>query len=158
MRPGEDTVPVSLIATRFADRYPALSPDGRWLAYSTDETGRREVYVVPFPNAASARWAVSTDGGTEPVWARRGEELFYRNGLGDMVVVPVETEPTFSSGTPSVLFSATGYLSNVSRREYDVSLDGERFIMIRQTSEGNASSRLIWVQNFFEELKARVPN
>ena len=150
-------VPVSLIATRFADRYPALSPDGRWLAYTSNETGRHEVYVVPFPDAASARLAVSVDGGTEPVWARSGEELFYRNGLGDMVVVPVETEPTFSAGTPSVLFSATGYRSNASGQEYDVSLDGERFIMIRQAGAVDAA-KLILVQNFFEELKARVPN
>ncbi len=157
IRPGQDTVPVELVATEFGEMQPTLSPDGRWLAYTSNETGRDEIYVVPFPNAGDAKWVVSTSGGIEPVWSHSGSELFYRNGVGEMVTVPVETEPTFSPGQSEVLFSAAEFRSDVLDPQYDVALDGERFIMIRQAGEGEAGS-LILVQNFFEELKRLVPN
>jgi serine/threonine-protein kinase len=132
-----------------------LSPDGRWMAYQSDSTGRFEIYVVPFPNAATAKFLVSADGGTEPLWSRGGREIFYRNAEGDMVSVRVETAPTFSAGATSVLFSATEYLTNVNHRQYDVTPDGERFIMVRPVGDC-AQGALIVVENFFEELKARV--
>jgi serine/threonine-protein kinase len=159
LRPERDTVPVPLVATGFTERTPTLSPDGRWMAYQSDETGRFEIYVVPFPNASDARWVVSTGGGTEPVWSRGGGELFYRNGQGDMVAVRVETEPTFSPGPTSVLFSATEYRASGGHRGYDVTADGERFIMIRMIRPlGGGQTELILVLNWFEELRARVPN
>ena len=112
---------------------------------------------MPFPNAAEAKWVVSAGGGgSEPVWAHGGREIFYRNGQGDMVAVRVETEPTFSPGPTGVLFSATAYLANVNHRQYDVAPEDERFIMIRPVG-GDVEGRLILVQNFFEELRARVP-
>ena len=158
LRPGQDTEPVPLLVTEFAERQPSLSPDGRWLAYASNETGSFEIYVVPFPNAGDAKWAVSTSGGEEPVWSHSGRELFYRNGLGAMVAVPVETEPTFAPGQPEVLFPAAEFGSATAHQQYDVTPDDERFIMIRQVSEVAADARLIWVQNFFEELKRVVPN
>ena len=109
LRPGQDTEPVPLLVTEFAERQPSLSPDGRWLAYVSNETGSFEIYVVPFPNAGDVKWAVSTSGGEEPVWSHSGRELFYRNGLGEMVAVPVETEPTFAPGQPEVLFPAAEF-------------------------------------------------
>ena len=158
LRPGQDTVPVTLVATEFTEQAPTLSPDGRWLAYTSNETGTAEVYVVPFPNASDARWPVSTSGGGEPVWSRSGRELFYRNGQGDMVAVEVETEPTFSPERSTVLFSAVEFGRNVNNHPmYDVTPDGRRFIMIRQGG-GDVRGSLILVQNFFEELKERVPN
>ena len=157
LRPGQDTEPVVLVATDFREGRPTLSPDGRWLAYTSNETGSEEIYVVPFPNAGDAKWAVSTNGGTEPVWSHSGQELFYRNGLSDMVAVPVETEPTFAAGQPEALFSAAEFRSFANHQQYDVTPDDQRFIMIR-LSEGGGAGELIWVQNFFEELKARVPN
>jgi serine/threonine-protein kinase len=155
LRPGRDTAPVPLVATEFIERGPTLSPDGRWMAYSSNETGRDEIYVVPFPNAADAKWAVSTGGGTEPLWSRGGREIFYRNARGEIVAVRVETEPTFSAGPTSVLFAATQYLASALHRQYDVTADGQRFIMLRPVG-GGVQSQLILVQNFFEELKARV--
>ena len=80
IRPAVDTMPVALVATEFAEHSPALSPNGRWLVYVSNRSGRDEVYVVPFPNAEDAMWPVSTGGGSEPVWAHSGRELFYRNG------------------------------------------------------------------------------
>ena len=157
LRPGQDAEPVPLLVTEFSERMPRLSPDGRWLAYASNETGSFEIYVVPFPNAGDAKWAVSTSGGEEPVWSHSGRELFYRNGLGEMVTVPVETEPTFAAGQPEVLFSATEFRSSATHQNYDVTPDDNRFIMVRQTDEV-AANRLIWVQNFFEELKRVVPN
>ena len=158
LRPGEDTVPLTLVATEFAERAPTLSPNGRWLAYTSDETGRNEIYVVPFPNVSDARIPVSTSGGDEPVWSHSGRELFYRNGQNDLVAVEVETELTFSPGRSSVLFSAAEFWSNSnSHPMYDVTLDDERFVMIR-TVGGDVNGRLTVVLNFFEELKARVPN
>ena len=125
LRPGQDTEPVPLLATGFSERNPRLSPDGRWLAYKSNETGREEIYVVPFPNAGEAKWAVSTSGGTEPAWSHSGRELFYRNGLGEMVAVEIETEPTFAPGQPEVLFSATEFRSSNNRPQYDVTPDDE---------------------------------
>ena len=102
---------------------------------------------------------VSTSGGNEPVWSQSSRELFYRNMQGDMVTVPVEVEPTIAPGQPEVLLSAAGLRrSSTGRRSYDVTPDDQRFIMIRQTGDAGPTVQLIWVQNFFEELKARVPN
>ena len=157
LRPGQDTEPVPLLVTDFAENQPSLSPDGRWLAYASNETGIFEVYVVPFPNAGDAKWAVSTSGGEDPVWSHSGRELFYRNGLGEMVTVPVETEPTFAPGQAEVLFSATEFRSVTAHQQYDVTPDDECFIMIRPVGVVTLAG-LILVNNFFEELKARVPN
>ncbi len=158
LRPRQDTVPVPLVATGALETTPALSPDGRWLAYASNETGRLDVYVVPFPNSTDGRSAVSAGGGREPVWSHSGRELFYRNGQGEMVAVEVQTEPTFSAGESSVLFSASEFRANANgQRQYDVAPDGERFIMIRQVGDDMAGA-LILVQNFFEELRQVVPD
>ena len=157
LRPGQDTVPLPLVATEFGEDQATLSPDGRWLAYASVETGNDEIYVVPFPNAGDAKWSVSTSGGREPLWSHSGRELFYRNGLGEMVAVQVETEPTFSPGQPEVLFSATEFQGSSAHRQYDLRPDDQRFIMIRQTGDVDATEPII-VQNWFEVLKARVPN
>jgi serine/threonine-protein kinase len=156
-RPQRQTAPVPLVATGFTELAPAISPNGRWMAYSSNETGRSEIFVVPFPNAGEAKWPVSVGGGTEPSWSRDSDELFYRNGLGDMVAVGVTLEPTFSAGPTSVLFSATPYLDNAVHRQYDVSPDAQRFVMIRPAG-GGIEGQLILVQNFFDEVRARVPN
>jgi serine/threonine-protein kinase len=156
LRPGQDTVPVPLVATGASEYGATLSPDGRWMAYQSNETGRWEIYVVPFPDAAAAKWVVSTGGGAEPLWSRGGRELFYRNGAGDMVAVRVETTPTFSAGPTGVLFPAGEYVADVNHRQYDVTADGERFIMLRPVGD-NVHGEMILVQNFFGELRARVP-
>jgi serine/threonine-protein kinase len=153
-RRGQDTPPVPLVATGFNEFAPAFSPDGRWLAYSSTETGATEIFVVPFPNTGDAKWLVSVRGGTEPLWSRDGRELFYRNSQGEMVAVRVQTDPVFSVGPASVLFSDAAYRRTSVHRQYDVAPDGERFLMIRRVG-GEAESRLILVQNFFEELRAR---
>ena len=154
IRPGIDTVPVPLVATRFTESAPAISPDGRWLAYSSNESGQNEVYVAPFPNTAAAKWAVSTGGGTEPLWSHSGKELFYRDVAGNLVAAAVHSTPTFSSGRLTVLFPAAAYLSFARGLEYAVAPDDRRFLMIRRVP-GGARDELIVVDNWFEELKAK---
>jgi len=146
-----------LLQTPFHERDAAISPDGRWMAYRSNESGSWQVYVRPFPNVEDGRWQVSTGGGISPVWGRQGRELFYRNGEA-MMVVSLETEPTFSPGSPKVLFTGRYAISSV--RNYDISLDGQSFLMIKdveQAEETSARTELIMVLNWFEELKRLVP-
>jgi serine/threonine-protein kinase len=156
-RGGSEGERVELLASDFSELAPALSPDGRWMAYTSNEPGQNEIFVVPFPNVGDARWAVSVGGGNEPLWSRDGRELFYRAGNGDVVAVPVRTEPVFAAGTPSVLFSGSDYWSTTFHRQYDVTPDGERFLFMRRVGTGQ-QSKMILVQNFLEELKRRVQN
>jgi Tol biopolymer transport system component len=153
LRPGIDTVPVPIVATKFDDTAPALSPDGRWLAYTSNESGRYEIYVVPFPDTRAAKWAVSTRGGTEPVWSHRGNELFYRDDSGNLVAVAVSTTPSFSPGKSTVLFPAAGYEADRTARQYAVAPDGRRFLMVRLVSVQSAE-QLVVVENWFTELNA----
>jgi serine/threonine-protein kinase len=154
IRPGIDAAAVPLVATRFTEVAPAISPDGRWLAYTSNESGRYEVYVVPFPNTAATRWAVSTRGGTEPLWSHSGKELFYRDTGGNLVAVEVQSTPTFSLGRSRALFFAGAYFSFARVAQYAVAPDDRRFLMIRQVA-GGAPEELIVVDNWFEELKAK---
>jgi serine/threonine-protein kinase len=153
-RPGIDTVAVPLVATKFSELAPAISPDGRWLAYSSNESGQYEVYVVPFPNTAAARWAVSTPGGTEPVWSHSGKELFYRDAAGNLIAVAVRSAGTFSAGRSTTLFPAGAYFAYRNGAQYAVAPDDRRFIMIRRVP-GSPPDELIMVDNWFEELKAK---
>jgi hypothetical protein len=155
-RIGADDAPVALVATEFNEITPAVSPDGRWLAYASDVSGRFEVYVRPFPNASDGRWPVSTDGGQEPIWAHSGRELFYL-GRGNLMSVEVLPGSTFVTGERKVLFSSRGYDASRWHQNYDVAPDDQRFVMIRSL-EGADAGELIVVENFFEELKAKVGN
>jgi len=155
IRTQGDTTPVALVATGANERAPAVSPDSRWLAYVSDESGSDEVYVRPFPEAARGKWQVSLQGGTEPVWAHNGRELFYRNPAGDMVSAAFTTQPTFTVGHQTVLFQGVNYLRDDSHREYDVSHDDRRFLMVRPRNTG-ANANLIMVENWFTELVEKV--
>ena len=154
IRPGLDTIPVPLVATQFREVSPAPSPDGRWLAYTSNESGDYEVYVVPFPNTTTAKWAVSTHGGTEPRWSHSGSELFYRDASGNLAAAQVRTAPTFSTGRSATLFPAAGFAAFQFSPQYDVSLDDQRFLMIRPLA-ASGPDQLIVVENWFEELRAK---
>ncbi len=149
LRLGVDRVGRALLADdAYHEFNPVLSPDGRWLAYNSDETGRFEVYVRSFPDVGSLKRQVSTEGGTEAVWSRSGRELFYRNGAGELVSVEVIDEPTFSVRAQSVLFSAADFLASFSHPIYDVRQDDQAFVMLREVA-GREPDRLILVQNLF---------
>ena len=137
--------------TEFVERSPAFSPDGRWIAYSSNESGRFEVYVQSYPDPTEARQQVSTDGGTEPLWARDGRALYYRNGE-KMMTASFDTA-SGSPGTPSVLFERR-YVSDANVRGYDLAVDG-RFIMVR-TPDESLPRQINVVLNWFEELKEKM--
>jgi dipeptidyl aminopeptidase/acylaminoacyl peptidase len=153
-----DTTPVALATTEYLERQPTVSPDGRYIAYNSNETGRTEIYVRPFPNVGDGKWVVSTSGGVDVRWSRNGRELFYRNGNGDLVAVEVTTGGTPPTGRQRVLFSARPYVTEAVHQGYDVAPDGQRFVMIRRgTVQGSGEPPLVVVENFFEELKRKVP-
>ena len=158
LRLGMDTEPLSLVVTPDNDYAPALSPDGRWLAYASGESGQMEVYVRPFPNAADATWRISRAGGVSPVWANSGRELFYKTLDNELVTVDVETDSTFTHGDQLVLFSTNEFVFAEIHPQYDVDFDDSRFVMLRIEGGGTGGRELFLVQNFFEELRERVGN
>ena len=158
MRPSVDSAPVPLVATSFRERGPTLSADGKWLAYASDETGRFEVFVRPFPDVQSGRWQISSAGGSSPRWSRQGDELFFLDGTNDMQAVRVATKPAFGILEKRRLFSANGYFVSPWAQAYDVSPDGRRFLMLRVGSSlGAVPASLVIVQNFLSELQRKVP-
>jgi serine/threonine-protein kinase len=151
MEIGRDTALQPIIATAATETSPALSPDGRWLAYVSTESGRREVYVRPFPDVNRGVWQISTDGGVEPRWSHTGREIFFRGITTlDMMAVDVETTPEFRRGTPRSLFHSDA-ASGQDYARYDVALDDRRFLMVGQGS--GALPRLVRVEHFLRDLK-----
>ena len=142
---------IKVVDGPFDETGPVVSPDGRWIAYESNESGRIEVYVRAFPRA-NARWQVSTEGGTVPLWNPKGNELFYRNG-NDMMAVPMTTTPGFAPGKPELLFSGN-YYSQPSRA-YDIAPDGERFLMVKRDDDENTELHI--VLNWFQLLERLVP-
>jgi Tol biopolymer transport system component len=143
------------LQTPFNDRMPAFSPDGNWLAYISDESGRYEVYVQPYPGPGG-KYQISTEGGSEPVWNSNGTELFYRSG-NKIMAVKVSVKPSFSAGEASVLFEGE-YPSNARADEgptYSPSPDDQRFLMYKQSAE---ATQINVVLNWFEELKRLPPS
>src|SRR5688572_9237648 len=151
-----DTTPVALATSEFLERNPEVSPDNRYLAYASNESQRLEVYLRPFPRANESKWLVSTSGGMNPLWSRDGKELFYRDDHGDLIAVEV-TAGTPPVGRQRVLFSALPYIFASPHRSYDVGRDG-RFLMLRLVADAALESApLVVVENFFEELRRKVP-
>jgi eukaryotic-like serine/threonine-protein kinase len=137
-------VPKPLLQTSFNESQPALSPDGRWLAFVSNDTGRSEVYVQPYPGPGG-KSRMSVDGGSLPVWARDGRELFFRNGEAVMSVT-INPSPGFSAGQPRVLFKAR------SAGGYGVGRDG-RFLVIENLPTATTARPVTVVLNWLDELK-----
>ena len=163
-RPGVDSAAVPLVASSdFVEQDPAISPDGRWLAYASNESGRFEVYVRPFPDVDSNRVQVSTDGGFVPLWAHSGNELFYANADASVLIAArIETGQTFRVLQRETLFGfETGTMIGTGGTLHHVSPDDQRFMMMRLAlgaAGGAAETRFILVENWFEELRERVGN
>jgi len=152
---NEDETVTPLLATSSDEHLVHLSPDGSWLAYTSDESGRNEIYVRPFPNVEDGRWQISLDGGEQPLWSRNSQELFYRNGDA-MMAVEIQTDAGFVAGRPEVLFTGQ-YLLMLDRGGRDYDYDGERFLMVKQVEDTTAASEIIVVQNWFDELNRLLP-
>ena len=160
-----------LLRSPYSENNAAISPDGRWVAYESDQSGRFEIYVRPFPNVGDARDQITTEGGAQPVWARSGSELYYvkQGGAADaplalMAVTAPRTEAGGKFGRPQELFAGryfaayTGADNLATGRTYDVSPDG-RFLMIVDApvmTPGVAPPQIVLVVNWSEELKQRM--
>jgi dipeptidyl aminopeptidase/acylaminoacyl peptidase len=139
---GDDRKPRAYLQTRFSQSQSQFSPDGRLVAYTSDETGKNEIYVRPFPQAAGRKWAVSTNGGTQPRWRRDGKELFYISADSKMTAVGVTTTPEFKkTGNPNALFTAPvlGGGIDLGPSRYDVSHDGQKFLIDAAPTDGAAA-------------------
>ncbi len=153
------TVQEGLLASEFNEREVALSPDGRWLAYTSNHTGRDEVFVRPFPSVESRLWQVSTNGGQDPAWAHNGREVFFRDGDGWMVAASFSADSVFVVESRERLFDASAFRPVNQWRGYDLAPDDERFLMIRSVTRAEMSESLspvILVLNWFTELEERL--
>jgi hypothetical protein len=147
------------IESLFNGSFAESSPNGRYLAYQSAESGRSEVYVRAFPDVHNGPWQISTAGGSRPTWRRDGRELFFLDAENAMTAVRVDTSgPTFVSEPPVRLFE-TGYLEPNPARHYDVSPDGQRFLMIKETSARRdaTSVSMVVIQNWTAALNVRLP-
>jgi eukaryotic-like serine/threonine-protein kinase len=150
--------PITFAQSKFAEGSPKFSADGKWLAYCSNESGRAEVYVQPFPGPGP-KIQISSDGGTDPVWRRTGGELYYRNG-DSLMIVDVRTGPGFTAGRPRELWrghyshgmSSSCGLPGVTSFNYEVTADGQKFLMVKDTHQDLASTRIHVVMGWSREL------
>jgi eukaryotic-like serine/threonine-protein kinase len=153
-----DRKPRPLAQSRFAEGSPKFSPDGRWVAYSSNESGKPEIYVQPYPGPGPTI-QISTEGGTDPVWSKKNHEIFYRNG-DRMMLVAIKTQPKFSASKPELLWmghyshglSSSCGLPGPTSANYDVTADGKRFLMIQDADQDVVAHQLNVVLNWSEEL------
>ena len=143
-----DAKPQPFLDSRFTRGDLQFSPDGKWVAYESNEGGRIEIYVVPYPGPGG-KSQVSTDGGTQPRWNRNGRELFFRSGAR-MMAVDVETAASFQAGAARVLFERVS-------SDYDVAPDGKRFLMLKPSTTAGDSTEIHVIVNWFDDLRRRVP-
>ena len=151
--------PQPVARTRFGEGSAKFSPDGRWIAYASDESGKAEVYVQAFPGPGP-KVQISTAGGFDPVWRRSGGELYYRSA-NKMMAVSMTTSPEIRASAPRQLWEgdySSGAASScgmpgVSSSNYDVTPDGQRFLMVRDDDGGFAGTRVVVVLNWAEELR-----
>jgi Tol biopolymer transport system component len=155
LRLEEGSEPEILLATPFDEYYAMIAPNGRWLAYVSNESGQDEVYVRPFPDMGT-KWRISTQGGIEPQWSSDGTELYYRNGH-KILAVSIQTRPSFTPGRPSEVFEDPQWVIPKDTWNYDVTADGQHFLILRpEKITGHKHIRV--VQNWFEELRRLVPS
>ncbi|MGE0353557.1 MAG: protein kinase [Gemmatimonadales bacterium] len=159
VRTRGDTTPVPLVATAFTELNPEVSPDGRWLAYASNESGVNEIYVRPFPRTDGGRWQVSNGGGITPRWSRDGRELFYLGPDLRLFAVPVTPGPVFTAGEPRPLFSAAAFaLEGAFHQAYSVAPDGRSFFFRMQNRSATAGNdvRVVWVDHWLQDVQRRL--
>ena len=158
---GQDHRIEPLVHTPFSEQNGEVSPDGRWLAYQSNDSGRAEIWVRPFADVNGGRWQVSAGGGFQPLWGPDGREMFYRDLTGAVMRVAIERGSGWAAETPTKLFGAGQYYFGYGEafgRTYDISRDGRRFLMIKDVAPDQSSApTILVVQNWFEELKRLVP-
>jgi len=158
VRTGGDTAPVPLVASPYTELQPALSRDGRWLAYTSNESGTNEVYVRPFPDTGGARWQVSNGGGEEPRWSADGREIFFLDPRSRLIAADVRPGPAFAVAGQRPLFSTLDFFREGFHQSYDVSADGRSFYFMRplQSAATARAPQIVRVDNWFADLKAKL--
>jgi serine/threonine-protein kinase len=154
-RPGKPTV---FLSTPFSEQEPMFSPDGRWVAYQSNESGRFEVYVRPFPGPGG-KWQISTDGGTVPTWSRTRPEIFYASPDNRLMVASYTVEGnSFKADKPRV-WSERRFMPRPRNRSFDLHPDGERFVLAAALENESAvkQDKLVFIFNFFDELRRIAP-
>jgi Tol biopolymer transport system component len=162
-RPGVDSVPLPLLHSEFREGNPSVSPDGHWIAYDSDVSGRYEVWVAPFPDVGNGRKQVSIDGGWHPKWAHSGRELFFEatGPTHSLMSVQIQTGPSLVVGRPVLVFPTSGYYGSGTVGEvYDFTADDRRFLFARRPGQAasNKGTRpdVVLVNNFGEVLEQMV--
>jgi Tol biopolymer transport system component len=157
VRTDDDSTAVPLVASEFTELHPALSADGRWLAYTSNESGVNEVYVRPFPGTQAVRWQISNGGGAHPVWSPSGREPFYVGAVGRLIAAQVQPGPTFTVSGLTPLFDASGFVLDAAHQSFDVAPGGRPFVFLspRRLAQGRAP-QIVWVDNWFADLEARL--
>jgi Tol biopolymer transport system component len=152
---GTPTSTQYLARPGFALAHPALSPDGRWLAYDSNESGRVEAYVQSFPDPTLAKHQISSGGGSEPIWTQGGREVVFVRG--DSVMAATMDPVSGSTGVPTLLFAGPFHLAAGAdeARRYDVSPDGRRFLLLKWPA-GEARRRVLVTAGWWPELRALV--
>jgi Tol biopolymer transport system component len=148
-----DRTPRPVVVTPFLEGDPRFSPDGRWILYSTDESGRREIYIQSI-EAGSGKWQVSTDGGRDPRWSRDGKEIFFLASNNRLMVVDVTSVPTITLGTPRVLLRSISWDPDRYGRNYDIAADGQR-LYVRRTAGISELPATTVIVNWMERFKKR---
>lgn len=159
VRPGTDSAARRIVASSFEEGAAALSPDSRWLAYLSNEQGENEVFVRPFPDVNGGKWQISSGGGSAPIWAHSGREIFYMKGYS-MYVVRVSPGLPFSAEPPRKLFEIPERVRAGSpmRGTFAITPDDQRFLMVRDNSweEMAGKTTVVVMENFFDELRAKL--
>jgi serine/threonine-protein kinase len=150
-----DRKPIPLLVTPFDERRPSVSPDGRWMVYQSNESGSFELFIRPFPNVQGGRWQLSAGGGSSPVWAPSGRQIFYRSGQ-TIQRVDVQTSPSISVGKASKAFETT-LSTDAAGMTYTVTRDATQALVVRDAGGAGGPSEYRVVFNWLEDLKARTP-
>jgi serine/threonine-protein kinase len=158
LRTSGDTTPVPLVSSSFTEIEPAVSPDSRWLAYVSNESGTLEIYVRPFPGTAGARWQVSTNGGAHPRWSPDGRELFFTDATSHLVAAQLGRKGTFEVTSLRPLFDISGYLNPGFHQNYEVLPDGRGFLFMRSKVTGSKADEfpIVQVENWLADVRART--
>jgi len=156
IRVGGDTTPVEVVASQFTELHPALSPDGHWIAYASDESGTLEVYVRPFPNTQSGRWQISNGGGIEPRWSPDGRQIYFLDQGPRMMVAQVNSRGSFAVSDVQPLFTlAASLITDAFHQTYDVSPDGKTFYFMSSRTP-RQDTRIVWAEHWLSDVRAKA--
>ncbi len=148
---GDGLVP--LVVTQFDEHSPIVSPDGRWLAYVSNQAGRNDVYVRPFPGTGEGVWRVTSGGGSEPVWGNEANELFYKSDLRRMMLATLDFTNGVTVSERETLFETGSLIEDLNHHTFSIDPDDGRILTIWRGDEGGTP--LIWIENFLTEIERR---